>query len=160
MALVILGGGLLALATALSQGMVVMSTSHYHQIAKEKAAEAMESVYTSRDSRKITDWAMIQNASNGGIFLDGLQPLGSPGPDGLINTLDDDLGQIEVDRQAGPDDTLNTPDDKLYTLDNFQRQVIIRNLASNLREIRVIVRYTVGSLTRQYQLTAYISPYA
>ena len=65
-----------------------------------------------------------------------------------------------MDRQAGPDDTLNTPDDKLYTLDNFQRQVIIRNLASNLREIRVIVRYTVGSLTRQYQLTAYISPYA
>ena len=40
MAAVILAGGLLALAYGLSQGMVIASTSHYHQIAKEKASEA------------------------------------------------------------------------------------------------------------------------
>jgi Tfp pilus assembly protein PilV len=48
--LAILSGGLLALASGLSQGMVLMSTTHFHQIAKEKASEAMESVYTSRDA--------------------------------------------------------------------------------------------------------------
>jgi type II secretory pathway component PulJ len=160
LALVILAGGLLALATGISQGMIIMAASHSHQIAKEKASEAMENVFTARDARKIAQWSMVQNVGRGGIFLDTPQPLGAPGPDGLINTADDQTTNVEVDRQAGPDNTLNTDDDKVVALDNYTRQIIIADVGSNLREIRVIISYTIGPLTRQYQLTAYISPYA
>jgi prepilin-type N-terminal cleavage/methylation domain-containing protein len=89
LSIVILGGGLLALATGLSQGMILVSTAHHHQIAKEKASEAMESVFTSRDARKILNWNQIQNIRNGGIFVDGPSLLREQGPDGLVNTQDD-----------------------------------------------------------------------
>jgi Tfp pilus assembly protein PilV len=156
--IVVLGAGLLALGIALSEGMVIMTTSHYHQIAKEKATEAMESVFTSRDARKITNWNLIQNCGNGGIFLDGLQPLRSQGPDGLVNTIDD--GDIETDVQPGPDDIVGTADDVVVALEQFQREIRITTVSPNLREIRVIVCYKMGHLTRQYELTAYISPFA
>ncbi len=159
-AILILGGGLLALAVSFTQGMVVMGTAHAHQVAKEKAAEAMENVFTSRDARKIAQWSSIQNESNGGIFLDGLQPLGNPGPDGLINTTDDILTDIEVDHQTGPDGVMDTADDIYHSLTEYNRQILITNLSPNLRQIQIIIVYTIGSLQRSYQLTAYISPFA
>ena len=158
--LVILGGGLLALAVIMTQGMLSVSTSHNHQIAKEKAAEAMESVFTSRDARKIANWDRIQNMSQNanGIFLDGLQSLKEQGPDGLVNTLDD--GDVETEIDPGPDNVLGTADDKVYVLDDFQREIEIRDVDTNLRQIRVIISYRAGNAQRQYQLTAYISPFA
>jgi prepilin-type N-terminal cleavage/methylation domain-containing protein len=156
-AMVILTGGLLALAAAFSQGMVVMSTSHYHQIAEAKAAEAIESVFTSRDTRIIT-WAQIRNVSAGGVFLDGAQPLRASGADGLVNTADD--GTLECETLPGPDGVLGTGDDVVRQLTAFTREIAIVDLAPNLRQIRVIVRYQIGSLNRQYQLTAYISSFA
>jgi type II secretory pathway pseudopilin PulG len=158
LAIVILGCGLLALASGLSQGMVIMSTSHSHQIAKEKASEAMESVFTSRDARKITNWNLIRNVSAGGIFLDGLQPLREQGNDGLVNTADD--GDIETDIQPGSDQLLGTADDVVVLLDNYQREIEITDIAPNLRQIRIIINYTIGHLSRQYTLAAYISPFA
>jgi len=157
MALIILSGGLLALASAFAQGMIVMSTSHYHQIAKEKASEAIESVFTSRDTRTIA-WAQIRNVGNGGVFVDGPQPLLAQGPDGLTNTADD--GAPEAETLPGLDGTLGTGDDTVLQLDQFTREVEIRDVAPNLRQIRVIVRYRVGHLTRQYQLVSFISSFA
>jgi len=156
-AIIILSGGLLALASAFAQGMVIMGTSHYHQIAKEKASEAIESVFTSRDTRIIT-WAQIRNVDSGGVFLDGAQPLRAAGTDGLVNTGDD--GAPENERLAGPDEILNTADDVVYDLDSFTREIDISDIAPNLRQIRVIVRYHVGHLVRQYELVAFISSFA
>jgi prepilin-type N-terminal cleavage/methylation domain-containing protein len=156
-AIIILTGGLLALASAFAQGMVVMSTSHYHQIAKEKASEAIESVFTSRDTRIIT-WSQIRNVSNGGVFRDGPQPLRAPGRDGLVNTSDD--GALETETGPGPDGQLGTGDDVVFPLDAFTREIQITDIASNLRQIRVVLRYRVGYLTRQYQLVTYISSFA
>lgn len=156
-ALIILMGGLLALASAFAQGMVVMSTGHYHQFAKEKACEAIESVFTSRDTRTIT-WGRIRNVVQGGIFLNGPQPLRAQGPDGLTNTADD--GAVESETSPGPDGILGTADDIVFPLDRFTREVDIQDLAPNLRRIRVIVRYQVGHLARQYELIAYISSFA
>jgi hypothetical protein len=157
MAILILAGGLLALATAFAQGMVVMSTSHYHQIAKEKASEAIESVTTSRDTRVIA-WARIRNVSQGGVFLDGPQAVRAQGADGLVNTADD--GAVENAILPGPDGLLGTGDDIVVPLDTFTREIEIRDLSANLRQIRVIVRYQVGHLARQYQLLTYVSTFA
>jgi hypothetical protein len=155
--IIILGGGLLALASAFSQGMILMSAAHFHQVAKEKASEAIESVFTSRDTRIIT-WGQIRNASGGGVFLDGPKALKAVGTDGLVNTADD--GAAETETLAGPDGLLNTGDDIVRPLDAFTREIIITDIAVNLREIRVIMRYRVGSLNREYQLLAYISSFA
>lgn len=157
MAAAILTGGLLALAYGMAQGMVIMSTSHYHAIAKQKASEALESVNTSRDTHIIT-WAQIRNVSNGGIFLDGMQPLRAHGPDGLVNTADD--GAVETEVLPGPDGTLGTADDIVNSLDAFRRQIIITDLAPNLRQIQVIIRYKIGSLNRSYTVTTHISSFA
>jgi hypothetical protein len=156
-ALFILGGGLLALAMSFSQGMVVMATSHYHQVAKEKASEAIESVSTSRDTRVIA-WAQILNVRDGGIFLDGQQALRLPGPDGLANTSDD--GTVEQEILPGPDGALGTGDDINFPMDRFTREIEIRDVAPNLRQIRVIVRYQIGHLARQYEVTTFISSFA
>jgi prepilin-type N-terminal cleavage/methylation domain-containing protein len=156
-AIIILSGGLLALASAFAQGMVVINTTHYHQIAKEKASEAIESVFTSRDTRTIT-WAQIRNARNGGVFLDGEQQLRAPGNDGLVNTADDGVQETEV--LPGNDGRINTGDDVVFVLSMFTREIEITDIAQNLRQIRVIVRYQVGHLTREYQLVAYISSFA
>jgi hypothetical protein len=137
--IIIMGGGLLALALAFAQGMVTMSTSHSHQVAKEKAAEAIESVNTSRDTRVIT-WNQIRNISSGGVFQDGARQIRVPGPDGLVNTADD--GALDP------------------AMTDFTRQIEIVDLAPNLREIRVIIRYQIGSLQRQYRLVSYVSSFA
>ena len=155
--MVILGGGLLSLALAFSQGMIIMSTSHYHEIAKQKASEAVESVTTARDTRVIT-WAQIRNVGNGGVFLDGPQPLRDPGADGLVNTADD--GAVESEILPGPDGLLSTADDVVYQLNAFTREIKITDLAQNLRQIQVTVTYTVGGLARTYQLVTYISSFA
>jgi hypothetical protein len=156
-AAVILAGGLLALAYGLSQGMVIASTSHYHQIAKEKAAEALESVNTSRDTR-IVAWTQIRNIGNGGIFQDGPQSLRDRGLDGLVNTADD--GALESEILPGKDGILGSGDDVVNSLDAFRRQILITDIAPNLRQIRVIVSYRVGHLTRQCEVISYISSFA
>jgi prepilin-type N-terminal cleavage/methylation domain-containing protein len=155
MSIVILSGGLLALATAMAQGMFVMSTSHFHQTAKERASAAMESVFTSRDSNKIGGWDAIRNVSNNGIFLDGAQSMKMAGPDGLSNTADD-LTTIESD--PGKNGIPGDEDD--IQLNNFTREIQIADMGTNLRQITIIITYRVGSLNRQYRLTAYMSPFA
>jgi hypothetical protein len=156
MAFVILTGGLLALAAGFAQGLLLTSGTNEHQIAKEKASEAMEAVFTSRDARKIPNWNMIQNKSISafGIFNDGPRAIRSPGADGLVNTDDD--GAPEA--LPGPDGRLGTADDR--TMNSFTREIEIRNIRANLRQIRVIVRYTAAGQLRQYQLVSYISPWA
>jgi len=156
-AMIILGAGLLALASAFAQGMVVMSTSHFHSVAKEKASEAIESVFTSRDTRTIA-WAQIRNVSNGGVFLDGPLPLRTQGPDGLVNTADD--GAVEHETLPGPDGQLGTGDDVSVALNSFAREVQITDVAPNLRQIQVTVRYQIGHLVRQYRLVTFISSFA
>jgi type II secretory pathway pseudopilin PulG len=156
-AIFIMGGGLLALASAFSQGMVLMATGHYQQIAKEKASEAIESVTSARDTRIFT-WDKIQNVSQGGIFLDGAQPLRTPGADGMVGTADD--GAVETETLPGPDGILGTADDKVVTLTAFRRQIQITTIEPNLRQVAVTISYTVGRITRQYQLITYISAFA
>jgi hypothetical protein len=58
-------------------------------IARAKAKEGLESVFSARDSSQI-DFSQINNKANGGIFLDDFAPIyDPPGVDGIANTDDD-----------------------------------------------------------------------
>ena len=161
-ALAILSFGLLAVAAAFLQGATQLSGSHLDVLAREKAAEAIESVFTSRDTRVIL-WAQIRNvngaAADGGIFVDGPQPLARAGADGLINTADDD-DQLESLVQPGADGLLGTADDVQRPLSEFTREVIIRDVSLTLRRLTVVIRYRIGDVPREYSITTLISSYA
>ena len=136
-------------------------------IAKQKSRETLESIYTARNTRQIT-FDMIQNVSSSGIFLDGYQPLKRPNPtgssgDGLIGTADD--GDIETLRLPGPDGYLNTGDDEVRVLDRFERQIQIdpilyadSTVNPDVRKIMVSIRYSnpVGG-QGTYVVESYIS---
>lgn len=159
----IMAFGLLAIAAAFAQGLHQLSGSNLDVLAREKAAEAIESVFTARDTKIIT-WDQIKNVegetgSDGGIFFDDAQPLTRPGDDGLVNT-EDDGDDVEAIVQPGADGLLGTEDDEVTPLTNFTREVEITELTLTLRQLRVIIRYVVGSETREYVIATYISAYA
>jgi len=159
----ILGGGMLAIAAAFLQGTMQLKGSDLDVLAREKAAEAIESVFTARDTRTI-QWAQIRNVEgesgvDGGVFLDGALPLTRPGDDGLINTGDD--GETaESFVKPGADGLLGTGDDDVRELSEFTREVIIRDVTQSLRELRVVIRYNVGGMIREYAISTLISSYA
>ena len=156
-ALAIMAGGLLSLATVFSYGMLHLSSGNSILIAKEKAAEAIETVYMSRDTLIIT-WDQVRNQSEGGIFLNGAQPVNEPGADGLVNTGDD--GSMETVALPGPDGVVGTADDDFEPLDGFTREIQITDINTNLREIRVVVTYPYGAGSRELVLMTYISAFA
>lgn len=161
-ALGIIAVGLLALLGAFVHGMTLLASSQPDFIAKEKAAEAIESVYAARDTHVLT-WAQLRNVvgqggAGGGVFLDGPQLLREPGPDGLVNTADDAGIQRVV--TPGPDNVLGTADDVWTALDGYTREIQIRDEGLNLRRVTVTVTYRLGSLTRHYVVTTLISSFA
>ena len=177
-AMAILATGLLSLAGVFILGLNHLSGSSAALIAREKAREAVESVHTARDTRVIT-WCQIYNVTSvrgaacatapAGVFVNGVQPLRNPGPDGLVNTADD-VG-IEEAISPGPDNVLGNADDVETPLTGFTREIEITEIVTNgvanpnLRRLRVRVRY--GSQVRNqagefepervYELTTYIS---
>ena len=161
----ILAGGLLTLAGFLGTGMRLMAGSTPALIAREKARQAVESVHTARDTGLLT-WTKIQNVAAGGVFLAGAQPLRNAGNDGLVNTADD-VG-VETIRLPGPDGILNNSDDVITPLSNFTREIQITTLNKdnstvvnpNLRQITVIISYTLQGLTKTYTLVTYISSFS
>ena len=158
-AIAVLSIGVLSLAAVFSEGILSIASSQSDLIAKEKAAEAIESVFTSRATGVLT-WNQIRNVSDGGIFKNGPQPLLDPGNDGLINTADDDTSKPDSIVTPGPDGLLGTSDDVVIPLSNFTREISITDRGVNLRQIVVTIRYTVGRLSLQYSLTTYISSFA
>ena len=158
----ILSAGLLGAAALLAAGMQQIASSPRDLIATHKATEAIESVFSARDTRTLT-WAQIRNVegasgTDGGIFLDGPRDLRLPGADGLIDTADD--GAIETVMYPGTDQQFDTADDITTTLSGFTREIQIRDVQANLRSISVIVTYPVGAGRRTYTLTAYISSFS
>lgn len=153
----ILTVGALGMVAVFLQGMQSAASSPGDLTATQKAAEAMESVFSARDSHTVT-WAQLRNGSDSGIFLNGAQPLKKAGADGIINTSDD--GAIETVVLPGRDQLMGTADDKTQVLSDFSREIRIVDLSSDLRAITVIMTYKVGTVARTYTLTAYISTFA
>jgi type II secretory pathway pseudopilin PulG len=146
---IILIVGLAALAGLFAQSLTFLQYTREDLIAKQKAREALEAVYTAR---------------NDGIFLGGFQPLFLPGANGIVGTS----GQTNIlDRQVlpGPDGILGTADDQIIPLNNFQRQILIQplfdpigNINPDIRKITVTVQVTSPQRgTRNYTVTGYVS---
>ena len=134
-AIVVMAVGLLAVIASFATAISATQSAEEDLIARQKVLEAMESIYTARNSQQIP-FASVANVSNGGIFLDGAQPLKCAGPDGLVNTQDDvncttQAGAVCPDNGAecmvvpGPDGTLGTSDDMTMSLGNFTRTIAV-----------------------------------
>jgi len=157
-AILVLAFGVLALAATFANGITYMMSSQDDFIAQQKAQEAVESIFTARDSSSVP-FTSIANVSNGGIFTDGATALCDPGADGIVGTEDDNCAASAIDciETPGPDGVLGTADDVCIPLDNFRRTIKITPVSTGLNQIQVTMNYTSGKLTRQYQLTTYIS---
>ncbi len=150
--------GLVSLLALFSQSVFTMFLVQEELIAKQRAREAMETIYTARNTQG--SFADIETVADGGIFEDGFQPLKVSGLDGLIGTADD--GAVETILLPGPDGLLGNGDDINRTLTNFERQIEISAVGSysDLKLITVTVRFTTSQgWQRSFQASSYVSRY-
>ena len=148
-ATMVLAVGLLPLVGIFAVGVQQMGASTPMMLAREKAREAIESVHAARDTGEAS-WATIQNVAAGGVFLDNAIAIKNPGPDGLVNTADD-LAQVDQ-LPSG----LFTREIDILPVNND----VGGGVNSQLREVRVIVRYRLNQVWRTYTLVTYISSYS
>ncbi len=173
-AIVILSVGILTVVAAFATAVASTQNAQQNLIARQKALEALESIFTARNTQQIT-FPQIANLGGGGIFASGALPLWSAGNDGLINTVDDlpfpAQGVCPAGPECitlpGPDGILGTPDDAPMSLGNFTRQIQINpvlqadgSVNPNLKQVIVTVSYiTTSPVPRSYSVTALISAY-
>jgi type II secretory pathway pseudopilin PulG len=161
--------GLLSLLGVFGLAMASTQQAQQDMIARQLASEAMESLFTARDTAQIP-WSSIQNVSNGGIFIDNPQflPINNPGADGILGTADDALAGAAHLTEPGPDGIVGTADDVQIPLTNYQRAVAITpvvdingNVNQTLRQVTITVQYWVPQrkAAKQYILTGLISSY-
>ena len=168
--------GLLAVLASFATAVASTKFSQEDMIAKQKALEALESIFTARNTQQIV-WAQVGNVASGGIFKDGYQPLLSAGIDGLLGTADDVNFPAQGPCPAGPeciplpgpDGILGTADDTTMVLGNYQRQILIQPVLEadgvtvnpNLKQITINVQYTRSQSMgpRTYTVNALISAF-
>lgn len=161
-AILVLAAGVLTLASVFIQGLDLMGRGQFDFIAQQKAAQAIETIFTARDTKVLT-WDQIRNVGGpggNGVFLNGPQAMVDPGPDGLVGTADDDTTKPDRITTPGPDNVLGTGDDVVIVLRDFTREIQITDIAPNLRQITVTIRYGIGRAVRQLTLVSYISAFA
>jgi type II secretory pathway pseudopilin PulG len=166
--------GMLVMLAVFAQAVATTQTAQQDQMARQKAIEALESIFTARDTQQIT-FAAIANQPTG-IFTNGFTSLYGAGPDGLAGTADDSTtvspgcpSAVQCVILPGPDGMLGTADDIVMSLNNYQRQVTITNVLfadgtinPNLKQITVSVLYVAEGLKTQqktYTVTGLISAY-
>jgi Tfp pilus assembly protein PilV len=162
----ILTVSLLAVAAAMGQGIKAMNIVQEQLIAKQKARETLESVFTSRSTQNVT-FDQIQSEGDGGIFLDGFQAVRGMGVDGIANTDDDAATPIETISLPGPDGLLDTADDETRTLTNYTRKVTFSEVLlpsgttdEDIRKVTVEVRFVVNGHPWTVSVSSLISRYA
>ncbi len=175
-AIAIMSIGILTVLASFATAVGATSNAQENLIARQKTLEAMESIYTARNTTQIT-FAQIANTTGGGIFTSGATQLKAAGPDGLVNTTDDVSFPANGPCPTGPeclvlpgqDGILGTSDDKAMSLANFTREIQIGKVLEsdgvtvnpNLKQVTVIVTYTTGTSTipRTYTVNALISAF-
>jgi len=162
-AMVILSFGILSVAACYTQGIQASNSNQMSFIAQQKAQEAMETIFTARDSGTLT-FANIANVSQGGLFLDGPQRLCDAGPDGVLGTADDNCNMPNVIVTGpGSDNILGTGDDTVINLNPWMTRTIAItpvNGTQQLNQVTITVNYTYQGRTTQFVLVSYISGWA
>jgi type II secretory pathway pseudopilin PulG len=152
--------GILSLLPIFTQGLNANYQTQIQFVAQQKAQEAMESIFTARDTRLVGS-AQITNVSEGGIFLDGPQPLYASGPDGLYGTADDDSTNPDsIVIGPGPDQMFGTADDVKINLNPFMTrtiQIVPNATQTNLKNITITINWTYAGQTSSYTLNGAIS---
>jgi prepilin-type N-terminal cleavage/methylation domain-containing protein len=161
--MIILVIGSLCLAGFFAKGLQSSDMTQMQYIAQEKASEAMETIFTARDT-KILSWAQIANVNSGGVFSNGPQPLCNSGPDGLFGTQDDITSEPDtITIGPGPDGVFGTSDDVVVNLNPWMtRTITITPVATttNLNEITVTINWVYEGQQNSYTLVSYISNYS
>jgi len=162
-AMAVLSFGVLSLSAIYTQGLRASAQNQIQFIAQQKAQEALETLFTARDTKLLT-WAQINNVSKGGVFKDGPQPLYAPGPDGLVGTADDDgTNPNSIVVGPGPDNILGTADDQIINLNPWMtRTILIAAVPGtpNLNQVTITVIYIYQGQTNQFQLISYLSAFS
>jgi len=143
-AMSVLSIGLLALLGLFTVAVGSVQHAQEDLIAKQKAREVLEGVYTARNDSSVS-FDQIQNVSNGGIFEDGFQGMETAGPDGVVGTGDD--GSIE---------TING-----VAMTNFQRKIEVVPVpgSPDLRQVTVTIRCFTAGAPRDYSVSGYVSKF-
>ncbi|HXX15580.1 MAG TPA: prepilin-type N-terminal cleavage/methylation domain-containing protein [Candidatus Eremiobacteraceae bacterium] len=162
-AMAILSFGVLGLASFFTQGLKNSNTVQMQYIANQKAQEAMESIFEARDANLLT-FSEINNVSNGGVFLNGAQPLLAPGPDGIVGTADDDTSNPDkIITGPGPDNILGTADDTYIPLNPWMTRTITITPVTgytNMVQVNITINYQYEGQVGQVQLVTYLSAYS
>ena len=147
---------LVSLLTLFAYSVATMALTEDLLIGKEKAREALESIFTARNTQQIT-FDQIHNVSNDppGIFVSGYQPLKTSGADGLVGTADD--GAVEAYTLPG----------EVIELNQFEREIQIDPVFyadaptvvdPDVRRVTIRIRFStpLGG-QRIFELGSYIS---
>lgn len=175
--IVVLAVGMLALLGAVGFAMANTQSSQLDLVAKQLAQQAMESIYTARDTANVS-WCQLQNPGPvcpdpaippTGIFVTGFQPIKQSGADGIIGTADDSSALPQTLTSPGPDGILGTSDDVVTQLKGFSRSIVFgtqdpgtgATLPPNLRVVTITIKYDTPQFktAKNYVLTGYISSY-
>jgi prepilin-type N-terminal cleavage/methylation domain-containing protein len=179
-AIVIMSVGMLAVLASFATAISATASAQEDLIARHKALDAMESIYTARNSQQLP-FTSINNVAAGGIFLPGALPLLCAGADGIVGTADDapctapDTGAacpggVECLVLPGPDGVLGTADDVTQSLSNFTRTITFYpvflpaaeggGVNTNLIGVTIAVSYVKpGWPARTYTVNGLISSY-
>ncbi len=162
-AMAILSFGVLSAASFFSQGLRNSNAVKIQYIANQKAQEALETIYTARDTQLLS-FSQINNVSAGGVFKDGPQPLLAPGANGLVGTADDNANDPDVIITGpGPDGILGTADDTSIPLNPWMTRTIaitpVTNY-TNMVQVTVTIEYTYQGQYGKVQLVGYVSSYS
>ena len=159
--------GLVSLLGVFGLAMASTQTSQQDMIAKQLANEALESIVTARNTSQVS-WAQVQNVANGGIFMDGANPIYLAGADGIAGTADDAVAGEQTLIEPGPDGVFGTADDVQIPLTGYQRTILISpvldssgNVVATLRGVNIALQYTTSQakLPKTYVLSSFISQY-
>jgi Tfp pilus assembly protein PilV len=155
-AMVVLLIGILATMTAISYGVLSMQESEKRALAKESARSTMETIFSIRDLQAFDpqigetyNWNTLQirNGTNGGIFLDGWNPIReNPGDDGIFGTADDAC-------QSANPCVVNSYTNNSAVVPGLERKIEIYDIVENnvvrKRRVTVRIRYYVGQMQRE-----------
>jgi len=97
--------GLVSLLGVFGLAMASTQTSQQDMIAKQLAMRRWRQ-YRDRAQYVAVSWAQVQNIANGGIFLNGANPIYLAGADGIVGTADDAVAGEQTLTEPGPDGIL------------------------------------------------------